>query len=437
LALAPRRALDAADRIGCRLLVPGDPGWPTVLDDLDATAPLCLWVRGPADLHALSARSVALVGARAATPYGEHVAADLAAGIAEAGGLVVSGGAYGIDVAAHRGALSAGGITVALLAGGVDRTYPAGNRDLLESLAREHGAVVAECPPGTAPVRSRFLLRNRLIAALAGATVVVEAAWRSGALSTAAHAGALLRPLGAVPGPVTSMASVGCHRPLRDGAAVCVTSTADVLELIGPPGGAVPERRAGRAPAPRGPASPLPGSDDTAQEDAAPEGGTTRAPDRGEHDLGASDLDVLASDTRGGSRYVPDPRAPDPRSPDLRTPAAEEPAPEGPDPYPAASDDPADLGPADRADLRPADRADLRPADRADLRPDGPVDFRPDDPRTRVLDALPLRGALDVTTLARRAGLAREEVEAALGSLDLSGRVRRREGRWSIVHRHP
>jgi len=230
--LDARPALDALAALAGTLLVPGDPRWPAQVDVLGTHAPLCLWVRGDPDLATLSARSAAVVGARAATAYGVRVAADLAAGLAERGVTVVSGGAFGIDVAAHRGALAAGGRTVALLAGGVDRPSPAGNLAVLERLVDEGGALVAESPPGTSPSRSRFLQRNRVIAALAGATVVVEAAWRSGALSTAARAGDLLRPVGAVPGPVTSMASVGCHRLLRDGAAVCVTDAADVAELV-------------------------------------------------------------------------------------------------------------------------------------------------------------------------------------------------------------
>jgi DNA processing protein len=237
--LDPDRALADLDRVGGVLLVPGRPGWPGRLDDLGVEAPLCLWVRGDPRLDAATRRSVAVVGARAATAYGERVAADLGAGVAARAVTVVSGGAFGIDVAAHRGALAVDGPTVALLAGGIDRPSPAGNLPVLERLVDAGGALVAECAPGTVPSRSRFLQRNRLIAALAGATVVVEAAWRSGALSTAARATALLRPLGAVPGPVTSMASAGCHRLLRDGAAVCVTDADEVLELLGGPGAEV------------------------------------------------------------------------------------------------------------------------------------------------------------------------------------------------------
>lgn len=234
--LDPRPALDDLGERGGVLLVPGSPAWPRRLDDLGPAAPLCLWLRGEPDLTALAARSVAVVGARAATAYGERVAGDLGAGLADRGVTVVSGGAFGVDVAAHRGALAAGGRTVALLAGGIDRPTPAGNLAVLERIVDDGGALVAESPPGTPPSRARFLQRNRVIAALAGATVVVEAAWRSGALSTAARAAELLRPVGAVPGPITSMASAGCHRLLRDGAAVCVTDAAQVAELLDPPG---------------------------------------------------------------------------------------------------------------------------------------------------------------------------------------------------------
>jgi DNA processing protein len=240
--LDPQRELDAVRRLGGRFLHPAGPGWPTGLDDLGPASPLGLWQRGSTAPDTQLARSVALVGARASTGYGERVAVDLAAGLADDGVCVVSGGAYGIDAAAHRGALGAGGPTVAFLAGGVDRAYPAGNATLLERILDTGGSVLSEIPPGGVPSRSRFLLRNRLIAAVSRATVVVEAAWRSGALSTAHHAASLLRPLGAVPGPVTSVASAGCHRLLREGAAVCVTDVAEVLELAGPLV-AVPDRR--------------------------------------------------------------------------------------------------------------------------------------------------------------------------------------------------
>lgn len=243
----PRRELRVLTRLGGVVVHPGSPGWPSGLGDLGPAAPPCLWVRGETDLDLHLCRSVSLVGARAATAYGEHVAADLAAGLAERRFAVVSGGAYGIDAAAHRGTLAAGGRTVVILAGGIDRPYPAGNAALLARVLESGGSVVSEVPPGSVPSRSRFLQRNRLIAAAGQATVVVEAAWRSGALNTAGHAAALLRPVGAVPGPVTSMASAGCHRLLRECGAVCVTDAAEVADLAGAVGADLAPERTGAA----------------------------------------------------------------------------------------------------------------------------------------------------------------------------------------------
>ena len=235
--LDPGRDLAALERLGGLVLVPEGGGWPTRLADLGPAAPLCLWVRGAPRLDLVLDRSVAVIGARACTSYGEHVTAELAGGAAAAGWTVVSGGAYGIDAAAHRAALASDGRTVAFLAGGIDRPYPAGNARLLRALVDAGGAVISEVPPGSVPSKVRFLQRNRLIAAVSRATVVVEAAWRSGALNTASHAAALLRPVGAVPGPVTSAASAGCHRLLRGGSAVCVTDASEVLDLAGAIGG--------------------------------------------------------------------------------------------------------------------------------------------------------------------------------------------------------
>ena len=214
------------------LVTPADEAWPDAADDLGPHAPLVLWVRG--DPRALeAARSgVAIVGARAATAYGEHVAGEFAAELAASGVCVVSGAAFGIDAAAHRASLAGGGCTVALMAGGLERAYPQAHTELVERIAAT-GAVVSEVAPGSAPTKWRFLQRNRLIAALSAATVVVEAGWRSGSLNTAHHASALGRPLGAVPGPVTSAASAGCHRLLRELEATCVTPAAEVRELIG------------------------------------------------------------------------------------------------------------------------------------------------------------------------------------------------------------
>ncbi len=239
----PERDLAIGARCGARVVCPGDPEWPGGLDALEAP-PYCLWVRGPLPLGPATERSVAVVGARAATSYGEFVAAEMAAGLAERGVLVVSGAAFGIDAAAHRGALSVDAPTVAVLAGGVDRPYPAAHRELIESIAQT-GAVVAETAPGGAPMRVRFLHRNRLIATATRGTVVVEAGLRSGSRNTAATAAAHHRVVAAVPGPVSSMTSAGCHEMIRSGMAVLVTDAAEVLELIGGYGDdcAAPPRR--------------------------------------------------------------------------------------------------------------------------------------------------------------------------------------------------
>jgi len=228
----PQRNLGRAHAVGARVITRVDPEWPSILDDLGGRAPYALWARGGGDLSALLGRSVALVGSRASTGYGEHVAAEIAGGVSDAGWCVVSGGAYGIDAAAHRAALTGPTPTVAVMAGGVDRLYPAGNADLLGAIL-DRGVVFSEVPCGFAPHRSRFLARNRVIAA-AAATCVVEAAARSGALNTVSHALEWGRPVGAVPGPVTSVSSQGCHRLIRDGLAVLVTDARQVLELAGP-----------------------------------------------------------------------------------------------------------------------------------------------------------------------------------------------------------
>jgi DNA processing protein len=225
-----RRAFESAARFAATLITPDDAVWPPGFSALGDGAPIALWVRGdPENLRSLD-RSIALVGARAATGYGEHVAMESAAGLSDRGIAVVSGGAYGIDGAAHRAALASDQSTIAFLAGGVDRLYPAGHTDLLTRVA-ERGLLVAELPCGSSPTKWRFLLRNRLIAASSTATVVIEAGRRSGSLNTAGHAAAIGRPLGAVPGPVTSPASAGCHRLLREFDAVCVTDAAEMAEL--------------------------------------------------------------------------------------------------------------------------------------------------------------------------------------------------------------
>jgi len=241
--LRPDQDLEIAERHGCRYVIPGDDEWPEQLSRLQGKepvqertgVPLGLWVRGPLRLDAL-ASSVAIVGSRDATSYGSEVTAQLAHQLTTKGHVIVSGGAFGIDAAAHRGALaSAVGHTVAVLACGIDKLYPAGNARLLRAVA-ERDAVITEVAPGLPVTRMRFLGRNRVIAALARGTVVVEAAARSGAINTASWATNINSPLMAVPGNVTEEVSIGVHELIRSGKAVLVTSADDVLELVGRPG---------------------------------------------------------------------------------------------------------------------------------------------------------------------------------------------------------
>ncbi|OEV29199.1 DNA polymerase III subunit beta [Streptomyces nanshensis] len=237
----PEADLAAIEAAGGRFLCPGDGEWPGQLDALGVTRPIGLWVRGAPYLRFWALRSVALVGARACTEYGGHVAAVLGAGLAQRGWTVVSGAAYGIDGAAHRGALAAGGATIGVLACGVDVAYPPGHAELISRIG-EQGLLLAELPPRDHPSRSRFVLRNRVIAALTRGTVVVEAALRSGSLSTARHARRLGRFVMGVPGPVTSGLSAGVHELLRaDGS--LVTDAAEVIELVGSMGELAPRRR--------------------------------------------------------------------------------------------------------------------------------------------------------------------------------------------------
>jgi DNA processing protein len=250
-------ALARTERLGARVVIPEDDEWPAQLGDLcrisrpggqhvdrETYPPVCLWVRGTPPLATLE-KSVSVVGARAATSYGTHVATEIGYGLANRGWAVVSGGAFGIDAAAHRGALAAGGVTAAVLACGVDRAYPISHANLFERIVEE-GLLISEWPPGAAPHRHRFLIRNRVIAALSRGTVIVEAGARSGARQTFGRAALLGRALLAVPGPVTSAMSVGCHQLLRHGGARLVTSYAEVLEEVGRIGDDL-------APVPRGP----------------------------------------------------------------------------------------------------------------------------------------------------------------------------------------
>jgi DNA processing protein len=240
---AARVSIEAVQRLATaaamRFVVPGDEEWPEGIDDLRHAEPiqrrggepLGLWLRGPGHLAHLIERSVAIVGSRAATAYGNGIATDLAADLVEQDVTVISGGAFGIDVAAHRGALAAGGPTVCVLANGVDVAYPPAHAALFETLAKDQ-LLVSELPPCAHPTRVRFLARNRLIAAMSRGTVVVEAALRSGARNTASWALGCGRPLMAVPGSVYSRASTATHLMIRNGQAVLITSAAEVLELI-------------------------------------------------------------------------------------------------------------------------------------------------------------------------------------------------------------
>ncbi|MGB8389480.1 DNA-processing protein DprA [Mycobacterium sp.] len=240
--------LELLARRGGRLITPDDDEWPLLAFAAFGSAgakrrgapPLVLWAQGPARLDDVAHRAAALVGTRAATAYGETVVADLAAGLVERSVAVVSGGAYGIDGAAHRAALACDGVTVAVLAGGLDIPYPAGHSALLHRIAQS-GLLFSEYPPGVRPARHRFLTRNRLVAAVSGAAVVVEAGLRSGAANTAAWARALGRVVAAVPGPVTSSASEGCHALLRHGAEL-VTRAEDIVELVGRIGELAPDQ---------------------------------------------------------------------------------------------------------------------------------------------------------------------------------------------------
>lgn len=248
------RVQRATEQCGARFVVPGDPEWADQLDDLADVqlvldtrpirdrkvvpaggAPLGLWLLGPGQLRQWAADSVAVVGSRAATSYGETVAADLCAELAGRGRTVISGGAYGIDAYAHRGAMAGGGRTICVLANGVDVGYPRGNSRLFDALRGEQ-LVCSELPPGDHPTRTRFLGRNRVIAALATGTVMVEAGMRSGARNTLNWGGEMNRHLMAVPGPITSALSANPHQLIRERKAELVTSAAEVCELVAPMG---------------------------------------------------------------------------------------------------------------------------------------------------------------------------------------------------------
>ena len=369
-------------RDGIRLVCPGEPEWPTQLDMLGLGRPYALWLRGEADLRYCCLRSVSIVGARAATAYGAHVGTEMAAALAERGWTVVSGGAYGIDSCAHRGALAADGVTIAVLACGVDVAYPAGHADLLTAIAAQ-GVLVSEWPPGRTATRRRFLIRNRVIGALSRGTVVVEAGLRSGALNTARHARGLGRVLMAVPGPVTSTVSAGCHQVIREWGAVCVTSATDVAEMLTPLGESDLDRTLGAAGGSPGPPQPGATGPVPFQESLWPE-----APGQGE-----------TGPARSG-------------------PARSGPAQSGP-----AQSGPAQSGPAQTGPARPG-----RPSHGP-----GPLLARDalDGQAIAVLDAIPARGA-GPATIAVAAGLSVDAAVRSLGLLAAGGYVERCSRGWRL-----
>jgi DNA processing protein len=216
------------EKSGTKFLIPEDIDWPSQLNDL-AVPPIGLFIKG--NIEALAQQSLAVVGTRNPTPYGVRAAQEFAAGFVDREWVIVSGGAYGIDSAAHKGALVAEGVTIAVTASGLDSMYPAGNQRLFEEIL-ENGAIISEYLPGVVARPHRFLVRNRLIAALSKATLVVEAAFRSGSLRTARDAAELVRPVMAIPGPITAPTSEGCHRLIGERSAELVTSIADAYELI-------------------------------------------------------------------------------------------------------------------------------------------------------------------------------------------------------------
>ncbi|MEV6932164.1 DNA-processing protein DprA [Dactylosporangium sp. NPDC051485] len=235
---------EQAERSGARIVTAADTEWPRALDELvrasregnvlrrDTDPPMCVWLRGPLRLDEALERSVSVVGARAITGYGGYVASEFAFGLAERGWTVVSGGALGVDVTAHRGALVAGGPTVAVLPCGIERAYPAANAAVLEQIGAD-GLLLSEWAPGTMPHKTRFLTRNRVIAAATRGTVVIEAGSRSGARNTLGYARLLQRAAMVVPGPINSAMSVGCHLELRQPGTVLVTRVEEIIEEVG------------------------------------------------------------------------------------------------------------------------------------------------------------------------------------------------------------
>lgn len=217
------QVLEKLEELGIGFIVPGSQ-----FDELPAP-PIGLTFKG--DIELLNHRSIAIVGTRNPTQYGAKVASEMAANFVDREWAVVSGGAYGIDSAAHKGALIAEGETIAVLASGLDIYYPAGNARLFSAI-EENGLLISEYMPGSKALPFRFLNRNRIIAAIAEGTMVVEAAFRSGSLRTARDAAGINRKVMAIPGPINSPLSEGCHRLIGEGVAMICTGVNDAIELM-------------------------------------------------------------------------------------------------------------------------------------------------------------------------------------------------------------
>jgi DNA processing protein len=432
LALAdPAADLEAGGQAGARYLIPGDEDWPAALDDLGGRAPLGLWMIGG---FPLEPPMVAMVGARACTGYGLQAAGQLAAELAKDGVTIVSGAALGVDGAAHRGALAVGGVTVAVLACGVDRRYPAAHDNLIQAIG-ERGAVLAELPPGTAPTRFRFLARNRLIAALAAATVVVEAAGRSGSLVTARLAAELGRAVFAVPGPITSRLSLGTNALLCDGAIPALDGEQVQYELgIEPrkPPAAPPPAASAPPPAVPPPAAPPPAA-------PAPPPATVPAAPPPAIVPGAATPSSLPPSSADALPSSPLPSVPSPTSPPTSSPPLSSP------PSPSTSSPPSSAAAPSSSPLPPSPSPPSAPLPSSP--PPCPSSSTPSPSPARapfdraailVREALPtVRSgrAMDATALAAETGLTPGAALAALGLLAACGIAVKTGGGWALLSR--
>jgi DNA processing protein len=226
------RSIQTLKFLGGKLVSPKSSYWPEQLNDLGNGAPAALWVLGRAKTLKELDNSVSVIGSRVMSDYGASVTKDIVRSLVIDGKVIVSGGAIGIDAVAHERAIELSGLTVAVMAGGIDRLYPSQNHELFKRI-KNSGLLVSELAPGTSPTKWRFLQRNRLIAALSQATVVIEAGFRSGTINTVGHANELGRPVGAVPGPINSVRSAGCHQLIKDGRAQLISIPSDLRELCG------------------------------------------------------------------------------------------------------------------------------------------------------------------------------------------------------------